>query len=186
MANLGRAKQIRYPAERARRFAKSDEAAGLEEIRPSGILPQEAAGEASIKEATMADNGMIAATPYPFYAGGQDNDNEAHKAALVSHAGASIERNQDAGFGFLSRQQLQSEVGYNREVTLQAKYDAVVAQKDAEIRASERFAGIEKELAAIRAEGLQRDVATLRAEVAKGGQDALGAVLVRIAAKLGA
>lgn len=132
----------------------------------------------------MADNQNISATPYPFYATGGEDDS--HKAALVSHAGASIERNQDAGFGFLSRQALQAEMGYNREATLQAKFDSVVAQKDAEIRQSERFAGIEKELAAIRAEGLARDVSQLRAEVSKGQNDALAVVLSRIAAKLGA
>lgn len=135
----------------------------------------------------MADNGMIAATPYPFYAGGDDGD-EAHKAALTSHAGASIERNQDSQFAAARSVALLQEVAYNRDATAESKFQAVIAQKDAEIRQSERFANIEKELAVLRAEGLSRDVVSLRAELAESRagsrNDALAAVLAQILAKV--
>lgn len=137
----------------------------------------------------MADNNGTFYSPYPgIYAGGDSDGDEAFKAQLVSHASASVERNQDSQFAAARSLALQSEVGYNREVALQAKFDAVIAQKDAEIRQSERLAGIEKELAVLRAEGLSRDVVSLRAELAESRagsrNDALAAVLSQILAKV--
>lgn len=130
----------------------------------------------------------ITATPYPFYATGGDDDSVQH-AVLTSHAGASIERNQDSQFAALSRQNLQGRVSDGRRESVETKFEVVVAQKDAEIRAAERFAELKAELAAMRAEGLQRDVASLRAEMveskAAARAAAADAVLAAIAKKIG-
>lgn len=136
----------------------------------------------------MASENGTFFSAYPGIMSQGGNDDDSFRAALTSHAGASVERNQDSQFAALRSQLVQSEVGYNREATLQAKYDSVVAQKDAEIRQSERFAGIEKELAVIRAEALSRDVSALSRELAdvKAGRssDALSATLAAILAKV--
>lgn len=129
----------------------------------------------------------ITATPYPFYATGNDED-DSFKAALTSHAGASIERNQDSQFAAARSQLVHRDVQDGKRETVQAKFDSVVAQKDAEIRAVERFAELKAELAVIRAEGLNRDVAQLRAELveskASARDSATAAVLAAIAKKI--
>jgi hypothetical protein len=126
----------------------------------------------------MADsNPVVAATPYPFYATGQDSGDDSFQAALVSHSGASVERNQDAQFGALRTQHVHRDVEAGKRETVQAKFDLVVAQKDAEIRNADRFASIEKQLAGMKADALQRDIGQLR-------EDKLMGVLDRILAKL--
>jgi hypothetical protein len=130
----------------------------------------------------------ITATPYPFYATG-DNDDDSFRAALTSHASASVERNQDSQFAAARSQAVHRDVESSKRETVQAKYDVTVNQKDAEIRSVERFAEIKAELAAMRAENLQRDVAQLRADLAEGKAAARAAasdaVLQAIAKKIG-
>jgi hypothetical protein len=131
----------------------------------------------------MADGQNITATPYPFYATGSDDGDDAFKATLISHQGASIERNQDSQFAAARSQLVHRDVQDGKRETVQAKFDAVVAQKDAEIRAVERHSELKAELAAMRAEGLSRELSALRADT---GNEKLASVLARIATKLGA
>jgi hypothetical protein len=88
-----------------------------------------------------------------------------------------VERNQDAQFGALRTQHVHRDVEAGKRETVQAKFDLVVAQKDAEIRNADRFASIEKQLAGMKADALQRDIGQLR-------EDKLMGVLDRILAKL--
>lgn len=125
----------------------------------------------------MADsNPSIVATPYPTYVtGGNDDGDDAFKAALIAHANGSVERNQDSQFAALRSQLVNRDVVDNARATENAKYELASVNKDAEIRSVERFAELKAELAALRAEGLQRDVAQLRAEMAETKADARSA-----------
>lgn len=126
----------------------------------------------------MSDNSpIVAATPYPFYStGGQDNTS-ADRAVLISHTGASVERNQDAGLSALRSQLVHRDVEQGKRETVQAKFDLALAQKDFEIRAADRHSELKAELAALRAEGLTREIAGLRADASgKALADVLAAV----------
>jgi hypothetical protein len=143
---------------------------------------------------TMADNGQnIVATPYPFYAtGGNDDGDDAFKAALISHQGASIERNQDAQFS-ASRdlQQAVRTVEGTKDAELRALEcrAALLAEiKDHERRSVERDTAVKVELMALRAEHAAQDAARTARELAKveadGRQAKTDAVLAAILAKL--
>jgi hypothetical protein len=111
----------------------------------------------------MSDNSpVVAATPYPFYSTGGQDDN-VDRAVLISHTGASVERNQDAGFSALRSQLVHRDVEQGKRETVQAKFDLAIAQKDFEIRAADRHSELKAELAVLRAEGLGREIASLRA-----------------------
>ena len=135
----------------------------------------------------MSDNPTVVATPYPTYMTG-GNDDDSYRAALVSHSSASVERNQDASFAHLSRQHLQGRASDGRRESVETKYEVVIAQKDAEIRALERFAELKVDLAQIRAEGVARDSAALARELsdakASAHQDKTAQLLAAILAKL--
>jgi hypothetical protein len=135
----------------------------------------------------MADNPTVVATPYPTYMSG-GNDDDSFRAALISHSGASVERNQDAGFDSLRQQLTNRDVKDASRETAQAKYDLAVQTKDAEIRASDRFNEISKELAALRAETQANTIAQLRVELsesrADGRQQKTESLLSAILAKL--
>jgi hypothetical protein len=162
---------------------------------PTPLKPDpETPHPAVVATTAMADSSnspAIVATPYPTYIspGGDDDSDETYKAALISHSAASVERNQDSQFAAARSQLVHRDVQSARRDTVEAKFDLVVAQKDGELRALERFSAIEKELAALRAEGLARDVSSLRAELgesrASARQDGLMSVLGQILAKLG-
>lgn len=110
----------------------------------------------------MASDGNFAATPYPVYDTGRGDDDSVQTAVLVSHAGAAVERNQDAGFSSLRAQIV------NRDVLSAARnteVSALTAVKDSEIRAADRLSDVKAELAALRSEMFSRDIASLRAEV---------------------
>lgn len=129
--------------------------------------------------------GNFAATPYPVYDTGRGDDDSVQTALLVSHAGAAVERNQDAGFNAMGRQMA------NRDILKSARDSDVaqlIATKDSEIRRTEQFAQLRAELAQIRAEGVARDNAALAREVsdvkAAAGQDKLLSVLTAILQKV--
>lgn len=125
----------------------------------------------------MSDNSpVVAATPYPFYSSGGNDDN-ADRAVLISHTGASVERNQDAGFSALRSQLVHRDVEQGKRETVQAKFDLAIAQKDFEIRAADRHSELKAELAALRAEGLGREIAGLRAEATASKMDAVLAAI---------
>jgi hypothetical protein len=136
----------------------------------------------------MADGQNISATPYPFYATGNDDGDDAFKATLISHQGASIERNQDSQFAAQRSQLVHRDVEASKRETVQAKYDLAVQQKDSEIRAAERFAEVKAELAALREKMDGNTVAQLRADIADGKADARAqkqeSLLAAILAKL--
>ncbi len=132
----------------------------------------------------MADNSpSIVATPYPTYISPSGDDDDSYRAALTSHASASVERNQDSQFAAARSQAIHRDVV---DKSAEAKFEAVVAQKDAEIRASDRFAEVKAELAALRAEGLQRDVRGLERQLDQKNQDETKSMLAAILAKLAA
>ncbi len=174
MARITRLKQRRSPGSRTKAFAKSDVA-----TRSGGNLNREAAADVSSDgDIPMAESQNITATPYPFYATG-GNDDDSYRAQLVSHAGASIERNQDAQFASLHR-----DVESSKRETVEAKFELAVQVKDAEVRAAERHGDIKAELAALRAEGLQRDVRGLERALDQKNQDETKGILAAILAKL--
>lgn len=116
----------------------------------------------------MSDNSpVVAATPYPFYSTGGQDDN-VDRAVLISHTGASVERNQDAGMSALRSQLVHRDVESGKRETVQAKFDVAIAQKDFEIRAADRHSELKAELAALRAEGLTREIAGLRQSATDG------------------
>ncbi|HKB35074.1 MAG TPA: hypothetical protein VKD72_01385 [Gemmataceae bacterium] len=127
----------------------------------------------------MADNGTFFSA-YPGIMQTGDNDGDSHRAVLVSHSAASVERNQDAQFSAGRDLQLTREVvGGTKDARIESltnRYELATAIKDLEIRQLERDAGIRAELAAMRAEGLQRDVAELRA----GAQASVTAQLLEL------
>ncbi|HEY3434460.1 MAG TPA: hypothetical protein VGK41_02295, partial [Solirubrobacterales bacterium] len=171
--------------------ADTQQTAPVELSPGSGSLSLAEEGPASSVESenNMADGQNISATPYPFYATGNDDGDDAFKAQLISHANASVERNQDAQFASMSRQALQHCVDSSAKETVQAKYDLAVLTKDAEVRNVERFAELKSELATIRAEGIARDNAALARELsdvkasARDSQTAqlLAAILAKLA-----
>lgn len=129
----------------------------------------------------MADQN-ISATPYPFYATGGDDDS-VQQAVLTSHTGASVERNQDAGFSSVRAQFVHRDVvGGAKDAQLESMRTQL-AVKDSEIRALERHSDVKAELASMRAEGLARELNALRAD---SGNEKLASVLARIALKIGA
>jgi hypothetical protein len=136
----------------------------------------------------MADGQNITATPYPFYATGSDDGDDAFKATLISHGNASVERNQDSQFAAQRSQLVHRDVEASKRETVQAKYDLAVQQKDSEIRAAERFAEVKAELAALREKMDGNTVAQLRADIADGKADARAqkqeSLLAAILAKL--
>jgi hypothetical protein len=140
---------------------------------------------------TMADSNSpsIVATPYPTYISpGGDDDDDSFRAALVSHSAASVERNQDSQFAAARSQAVHRDVQDGKRETVQTKYDLAVQGKDAEIRNSDRFAEVSKELAVLRAEMNAREVAQLRVDLAEskaeGRQAQTDAMLKAILAKL--
>ncbi len=155
---------------------------------PTARAPAEAAPTLTLNaldlDPTMADSNF-AATPYPTYNLGGDDDSIQH-AVLTAHAGASVERNQDAQFAALSRQNLQGRVSDGRRESVETKYEAVVAQKDFEIRQSERFSELKDLIRAQSERDLAEARAELRAERAAGENKAIQTTLAAILAKLSA
>lgn len=136
---------------------------------------------------TMSDSQNITATPYPFYATG-GNDDDSFRAALTSHASASVERNQDAQFASASRQALHRDVESTKRETAQAKYDLAVLSKDAEVRNADRFGEVRAELAALREKLDAGAIAQLRVELSESKAEARASkqesLLAAILAKL--
>lgn len=129
----------------------------------------------------MSDSNF-AATPYPTYNLGGDDDS-VQQAVLTSHTGASVERNQDAGFASVRAQFVHRDVVGGAKDGIAESLRVQLAVKDAEIRGLERHSEIKAELAAMRAEGLSRELNALRAD---SGNEKLASVLARIATKVGA
>lgn len=141
----------------------------------------------------MADSNSapsIVATPYPTYIspGGDGDGDDSFRAALIVQGDASTQRNQDSQFAALRSEHLTRDVADGKRETVQAKYDSLVQQKDFEVRNADRFASLEKELAAMRAEATAREVASLRVELAEsradGRQASIEATLAKILAKV--
>lgn len=107
----------------------------------------------------------ITATPYPFYATG-GNDDDSFRAVLTSHAGASVERNQDAQFS-ASRDLLlcRDVVAGAKDGQLEAlrnRFELSTQIKDSEIRALERHNEVNEKLARIEASAAAREIVSLR------------------------
>lgn len=116
----------------------------------------------------MADNSpSIVATPYPTYISPSGDDDDSFRAALTSHAAASVERNQDSQFAAARSQAIHRDVESGKRETAQAKYDVVVQVKDAEVRAADRFAEVKSELAALREKMDGAAIAQLRSDLAE-------------------
>lgn len=158
------------------------------ELASLHLTEGEPASSVESKETNMADGQNITATPYPFYATGSDDGDDAFKAALISHGNASVERNQDSQFAAARSQAVHRDVESTKRETVQAKYDLAVQQKDSEIRAAERFAEVKAELAALNAKMDAGTIAQLRADLADGKADARAqkqeSLLAAILAKL--
>jgi hypothetical protein len=135
----------------------------------------------------MADGQNITATPYPFYATGGDDD-DSYRAALTSHASASVERNQDSQFAAARSQAVHRDVQDGKRETAQAKYDLAVQAKDAEIRNADRFSEVKAELAALREKMDGQAIAQLRVDLsetkASARADKQESLLAAILAKL--
>jgi hypothetical protein len=136
----------------------------------------------------MAD-ANFAATPYPTYnLGGDDH------ALLTSHAGASIERNQDAQFSAGRDRALTENVFAtskdNAVIALENRVDIERRSAVSDRHRDRQFAELKTELAVMRAEATQRELLALRADLAEtkasARDSATAVVLARIAAKLGA
>ena len=138
----------------------------------------------------MADSPTIVTTPYPsIVTGGEDGD-DAFRAALISHSGASVERNQDAQFAAAGQQRLLGQLATNRKETIEAKFDAERGDRQNERERARQFAELKAELAAMRAEANAKEVVALRAEVAEvranARGEAMSSLLTRLVTKLGA
>lgn len=114
---------------------------------------------------------------YPGYFA-QDTSDDSHQATLISHVGASVERNQDAQFGSLSRQHLHRDVvATGKDAQLEAlrnRYELATQIKDFEIRSLERNGEVKAELATLRSEQQAARIEQLRAE---SGNDKFAALL---------
>jgi hypothetical protein len=135
----------------------------------------------------MADNQNISATPYPFYATG-GNDDDSFRAALTSHASASVERNQDSQFS-AGRDQLvhRDVVAYAKDAvnaSTEAKYELTTALKDAEIRNVDRFSELKDLIRGQAERDLAEARAELRAERAAAASNDMAKTLAAILAKL--
>lgn len=133
---------------------------------------------------TMADSSNFAASPYPVYNLGGDDDSVQH-AILTSHTGASIERNQDSGFAATRNQLTHRDVvggtKDSRIETLQAKFDVGSQLKDFEVRSTERQARLEAKLDGMQIAQLTRELGETKAD---GRAAATNALLAQILAKL--
>ncbi len=120
---------------------------------------------------------------YPGYFA-QDTSDDSRQATLISHVGASVERNQDAQFASLSRQHLNRDVlvvGKDAQLeSLRSRYELATQIKDFEIRNLERHSDVKAELAALRTEQISAKVESLRAE----SQDGKFAALLKAVEKL--
>lgn len=167
----------------------------IEEGRPSLSLISPLTLTPALAEThNMADsNSNFAATPYPMYNVG-GNDAAATGDLLTAHAGASIERNQDAQFSagrdraltenVLATSKDNAIVGLENRVAVEAR--AAVSDRHRD----RQFSDLRAELVAMRAEAHARDVVSLRAELADAKaaarNDQLTGILNRLAVKLGA
>ena len=142
----------------------------------------------------MADsNPTVVATPYPTYMTGGGED-DSFRAALTSHAGASVERNQDAQFSAGRDRAITENVFAtskdNAVITLENRFEVERSARVSDRHRDRQFAELKAELASMRAEAAQRDLAALRADLAEtkasARASASDAILARIAAKLGA
>ncbi len=135
----------------------------------------------------MADNQNISATPYPFYATG-GNDDDSFRAALTSHVGASVERNQDAGFASLRSQATHRDVvALNKDgvvATADVKFELANQVKDSEIRAVARFSELKDLIHAQAARDLAEAKADLREQRVSAQNDKIAATLAAILTKL--
>ncbi len=131
----------------------------------------------------MADSNF-AATPYPTYNLGGDDDSVQH-AVLTCHAGASIERNQDSQFSASRDQFTHRDVvagtGKAREAALINRYELAVQLKDSEIRQTERLARIESKLEGMQFATLTRELGESKADARQGRlENVLEAILKKL------
>jgi hypothetical protein len=125
----------------------------------------------------MADSSGTFYSPYPGIMQTGGDDDNAFKAALIAQGDASTQRNQDSQFSAARDQLLQRDVVKVSKDTVETKFAAVVAQKDGEIRAVDRFSDIKAELAALRAEMSANTIAQLRLELSESKAEARNASL---------
>lgn len=148
------------------------------ELAPLHLTEGEPASSENIED-TMSDQN-ITATPYPFYATG--NDDDSFKATLASHVGASVERNQDAQFAAVRDQFVHRDVvGGTKDArieSLEAKFEIASQLKDSEIRNQDRLARIEALLVGQNTAQLSRELADVKADGRNGKLEALLAAIV--------
>lgn len=124
---------------------------------------------------------------YPGYFSQNGGDDDAYKATLISHAGASVERNQDAGFAHLGRQQVNRDVLKTSRDTdvavLTSRYELAGQIKDFEIRSLDRHSDVRAELSALRSEQQAARIEQLRAEAGDSKFAALLKAVEKLAVK---
>lgn len=145
--------------------------------------------EVEKEESIMADNPTVVTTPYPtIMSGGSDDDS--FRAALISHSGASVERNQDSQFSANRDLKLTADVGVNRKEIVENRFESVKDSKRDALQQAYNHAEVKAELAALRAEMQAQTIATLRADIAETRAAAREAsqisLLTRLVTKLGA
>lgn len=156
-------------------------------IPPGHTLPP------PIPETPIMADANFAATPYPVYNTGGDDDSVQH-AILTSHTGASVERNQDAQFAAGRDRALTADVyGTSKDNAIVSLENRVEVERSARVSDRHRdrqFAELKSELAAMRAEGAAREIASLRADLgetkATARAEKAESLLARLVTKLGA
>ena len=132
----------------------------------------------------MANDANFAATPYPTYNLGGDDDS-VQQAVLVGHSASSIERNQDSQFAAQRSQFVHRDVvGGTKDSqikTLETKFDLAIHAKDAERRHSRDLAEIKAMLQGQQVAVLTKELAESKAD---GRNNDLMSVLNKILAKL--
>lgn len=154
-----------------------------EETAPKQIRPPVVTKETQ-EVNYMANDANFAATPYPTYNLGGDNE-AVQSGLLVSHSAASVERNQDAQFDAGRTQFVHRDVvGVAKDsqlTTLETKFDLAVHAKDAERRHSRDLAEIKAMIQGQQIAVLTKDLSEAKADARNG---LLEAALNKILAKL--
>lgn len=137
----------------------------------------------------MADNSpSIVATPYPTYISPSGDDDDSFRAALTSHAAASVERNQDAQFSASRDQAVHRDVvAFAKDAvnsSTETKYELATQLKDAEIRNVDRFSELKDLIRGQAERDLAEARAELRAERASSANADIAKTLAAILAKL--
>lgn len=128
------------------------------------------------EENNMANDSNFAASPYPVYNLGGDDDS-VQQAVLTSHSAGSIERNQDSNFDAVRTQFTHRDVvgvGKDSQVTtLETKFDLAMHLKDSDRRHAERLARIEAKIDNAQIANLTAQLSDAKADARSSGLENL-------------